>query len=373
MKKLRQGIGGRVGSFLRDWSLPRQLAGQDPLREAAQSTMSEALRPRLEEADTVGTSICPFCAVGCGQLVYAKNGKPDPHRGRPAQPGEPGHAVPQGRLHAGRAALAAAASTRCCTAPPAPRSGTRSRSTGRWSAWRTSPSRTRDETFVERCRTASGEPHAGRGLARRRHAGQRGKLPHQEAARRRARHRQHREPSQNLTLLLGAQFGHLLRTRRRHHVPVGPARTRTASSSWAPTWRRTTRSRSASWWKRKRRGATIIHVDPRFTRTSALADVHAPIRSGSDIAFLGGLIHHILESDLWFREFALAYTNIAHIIEDGYQDPEDAGRAVLRLRRREQVVQGGQLAVQGQDVVPVLHRRAPRADAGAGRAEPRRA
>ncbi len=74
MKKLRQGIGGRVGSFLRDWSLPRQLAGQDPLREAAQSTMSRTLRPRLEEADTVGTSICPFCAVGCGQLVYAKNG-----------------------------------------------------------------------------------------------------------------------------------------------------------------------------------------------------------------------------------------------------------------------------------------------------------
>ena len=72
----------------------------------------------------------------------------------------------------------------------------------------------------------------------------------------------------------------------------------------------------------KRRGAEIIHVDPRFTRTSALADVHAPIRSGSDIAFLGGIIHHILENDLWFRDFALAYTNIAHIIEDAYSDPE---------------------------------------------------
>ncbi len=72
----------------------------------------------------------------------------------------------------------------------------------------------------------------------------------------------------------------------------------------------------------KRKGATVIHVDPRFTRTSALADVHAPIRSGTDIAFLGGIIHHILEHDLWFKEFALAYTNIAHIIEDGYEDPE---------------------------------------------------
>lgn len=72
----------------------------------------------------------------------------------------------------------------------------------------------------------------------------------------------------------------------------------------------------------KARGATIIHVDPRFTRTSAMADVYAPIRSGSDIAFLGGIIHHILENDLWFRDFVMAYTNIATIIEDGYGDPE---------------------------------------------------
>ncbi|GJE41536.1 Formate dehydrogenase-O major subunit [Methylobacterium soli] len=72
----------------------------------------------------------------------------------------------------------------------------------------------------------------------------------------------------------------------------------------------------------QRRGATIIHVDPRFTRTSALADIYAPIRSGSDIAFLGGMIRHILENDLWFRDFALEYTNLAHIIEDGYADPE---------------------------------------------------
>ncbi len=75
----------------------------------------------------------------------------------------------------------------------------------------------------------------------------------------------------------------------------------------------------------KTRGATVIHVDPRFTRTSALADIHAPIRSGSDIAFLGGIIRHLLEGDLWFHEFALRYTNIAHIIEDGYRGPEEEG------------------------------------------------
>ncbi len=73
----------------------------------------------------------------------------------------------------------------------------------------------------------------------------------------------------------------------------------------------------------KSKGATVIHVDPRFTRTSALADIHAPIRSGSDIAFLGGIIRYILSNDLWFRDFAMAYTNIATIVGEAYGDAED--------------------------------------------------
>ena len=75
----------------------------------------------------------------------------------------------------------------------------------------------------------------------------------------------------------------------------------------------------------QRRGATVIHSDPRFTRTSALADIHAPIRSGTDIAFLGGLIRYVLEHDLWFRDYALNYTNLATIIEDGFQDVDELG------------------------------------------------
>jgi len=74
---------------------------------------------------------------------------------------------------------------------------------------------------------------------------------------------------------------------------------------------------------KERNGATIIHIDPRFTRTSALSDIYAPVRAGSDIAFLGGLINYILEHDLWFREYALAYTNIATVIEERYEGAED--------------------------------------------------
>ncbi len=73
----------------------------------------------------------------------------------------------------------------------------------------------------------------------------------------------------------------------------------------------------------KARGATIIHVDPRFTRTSALADLHVPIRAGSDIAFLGGLIHHVLENEAYFREYVVAYTNAATILSEDYVDAED--------------------------------------------------
>lgn len=73
----------------------------------------------------------------------------------------------------------------------------------------------------------------------------------------------------------------------------------------------------------KRRGATIIHVDPRFTRTSAVADIHVPIRAGSDIVFLGGIIRYILENERYFREYMLHYTNAAAIIEDAFRDTEE--------------------------------------------------
>src|SRR6185295_8831364 len=73
----------------------------------------------------------------------------------------------------------------------------------------------------------------------------------------------------------------------------------------------------------KNRGATIIHVDPRFTRTSAVADLHVPIRAGSDIAFLGGIIRYILENGREFRDYVLHYSNAAAIIADEFRDTED--------------------------------------------------
>jgi formate dehydrogenase major subunit len=73
----------------------------------------------------------------------------------------------------------------------------------------------------------------------------------------------------------------------------------------------------------KARGAKVIHVDPRFTRTSAMADLHVPLRSGTDIAFLGGVIRHILENDRDFRDYVRHYTNARAIIGEDFADTED--------------------------------------------------
>ena len=75
--------------------------------------------------------------------------------------------------------------------------------------------------------------------------------------------------------------------------------------------------------KAKERGATIIHVDPRFTRTSAMADIYAPIRSGTDIAFLGGIINYVLSNDLYFKEYVAAYTNASNVVGEAFKDTED--------------------------------------------------
>jgi len=73
----------------------------------------------------------------------------------------------------------------------------------------------------------------------------------------------------------------------------------------------------------REQGADVIHVDPRFSRTSAMATNFVRIRAGTDIAFLGGIIHHILERGRDFREYVLNYTNAPIIIDEGYQDTED--------------------------------------------------
>ncbi len=101
----------------------------------------------------------------------------------------------------------------------------------------------------------------------------------------------------------------------------------------------------------KERGAKIVHVDPRYTRTSALADLYIPIRSGTDIAFTGGLINYVLSNDAWFEEYVLAYTSAQFLVHPDFRDTEDLDGHVQRLRPGHAHVRRESVAVRDRRVV----------------------
>ena len=107
----------------------------------------------------------------------------------------------------------------------------------------------------------------------------------------------------------------------------------------------------------RERGATVIHVDPRFTRTSAMADMWVPLRAGSDTVFLGAMVNYVLTHGLEFRDYVVAYTNAATIIDASYVGPEELevavldrsdGRRAFRRQVRSVVLHGPQRDVDPQ-------------------------
>src|SRR5690349_8827826 len=72
----------------------------------------------------------------------------------------------------------------------------------------------------------------------------------------------------------------------------------------------------------RERGANIIHVDPRFTRTSAMSDIWVPLRAGTDILFLGAIINYVLQNNRYFHDYVVHYTNAPTIIREEFKDTE---------------------------------------------------
>ena len=118
-----------VRTWIEGWPVYRQLTGTDPLGRgaAAKSPRSEALSPRIEDADTMARSVCPYCAVGCGQRVYAKDGKVIQIEGDPDSPVSRGRLCPKGSASS-QLTMGAPGSTRCGT-------GGRSVPTGKIWTW----------------------------------------------------------------------------------------------------------------------------------------------------------------------------------------------------------------------------------------------
>jgi formate dehydrogenase major subunit len=109
----------------------------------------------------------------------------------------------------------------------------------------------------------------------------------------------------------------------------------------------------------KKRGAKVIHVDPRFTRTSALADLHVPIRAGADIAFVGGLINYVLTTGKFFREYVINYTNAATILTEDFADTEDLDGVFSGLDREYRLYDMETWRYQGEEVRPAVGERSP--------------
>jgi formate dehydrogenase major subunit len=104
----------------------------------------------------------------------------------------------------------------------------------------------------------------------------------------------------------------------------------------------------------KARGARVIHIDPRFTRTSAVADTYVSLRAGSDIAFLGGIINYILSTEKDFREYVTAYTNAATIIDERYVDTEELDGLFSGYDQEKAAYSGGATLEDTGDTDPTL-------------------
>ena len=93
-------------------------------------------------------------------------------------------------------------------------------------------------------------------------------------------------------------------------IGANPAENHPASMKWVTV-------------AQEQRGAKIIVVDPRFTRTASRADVYAPLRAGTDIAFLGGIINYVLENELYHKDYVQYYTNASFVVAQDFQGPGD--------------------------------------------------
>ncbi|HEV3034462.1 MAG TPA: formate dehydrogenase [Solirubrobacteraceae bacterium] len=304
---------------LSQWPLVRQLRGDDRLGRgtAVKSQKTADRRPRTADADAVVKSVCPYCAVGCAQNVYVKDGKVIQIEGDPDAPHSRGRLCPKGsaslQLTTGpsreqhvlyrrpygteweRLALDTAMGMIADKVVETRREG--------WE-WERNGSRTRrcmsiaslggatldneENYLIKKLLTALGVIQV---------------------------ENQARVCHSSTVVGLGTSFG-------RGAASTLPADLQNSDLIVLEGSNMAEAHPVAFQWvmEAKARGATVVHVDPRFSRTSALADIFVPLRTGTDIAFLGGIINHVLTTESDFREYVLAYTNAPTIVSEEFED-----------------------------------------------------
>ena len=311
-----------VRQWITEWPVYRQLTGTDPLGRASsvQSRHSAQLQPRTATADRVVTSVCPYCGVGCSQKVFVKDEKVVQIEGNPDSPVSRGRLCPKG---AASLQLTTGESRRhqVLYRPPGaadwqPISLAKAMDMVADRVIATRGDNWQEE--VDGSRTARTMGIASLGGAT---------LDNEEnylikklftALGVVQIENQARVCHSSTVVGLGTSFGRGGATTFMQDLQHADciiiegsnfAECHPVGFQWVM--------------EAKARGAVVIHVDPRFTRTSALADLHVPIRAGTDVAFLGGIINHVLAEDKVFHEFVVNYTNAATIVDDDFADTED--------------------------------------------------
>jgi formate dehydrogenase major subunit len=313
-----------VRKLIRDWPVYRQLTGSDPLGRgrSAMSSRTEQLRPRTDSADRVVKSVCPYCAVGCGQQVYVKDDRVVQIEGDPDSPVSRGRLCPKGSATL-QLTTGSARRHQVLYRPPHGKD---------WQPLdlETAMDMVADRVVETRRRTWEWE-HEGLRTARTLGIASLGGAT-----------LDNEENYLIKKLLTGLGVVQVENQARVCHSSTVSALGTSFGRGGATTFMQDLQHADCiiiqgsnyaeahpvgfQWvMEAKARGAHVIHVDPRFTRTSAVADLHVPIRAGSDIAFLGAIINHVLTEKKDFREYVLAYTNAATIISEDFRDTEDLG------------------------------------------------
>ncbi|MDA0566281.1 molybdopterin-dependent oxidoreductase [Streptomonospora sp. S1-112] len=311
-----------VRRLIQSWPVYRQFTGGDPSGRggAAKSAASARLAPRTSRADRVVKSVCPYCAVGCGQNVYVRDDKVIQIEGDPDSPISRGRLCPKGSASLQLTTGSSRRHTVLYRRPHAPDF----EEIDLWTAMDMVADRviaTRREGWqdhLDGLRVARTMGIASLGGAT---------LDNEEnylikklftALGVVQVENQARVCHSSTVAGLGTSFGRGGATTFMQDLQNSDCIV-IEGSNYAEA-----HPVGFQWvMEAKARGAVVIHVDPRFSRTSALADLHVPIRAGTDIAFLGGLINRVLTDDAYFRDYLLAYTNAATIVTDDFQDTED--------------------------------------------------
>jgi formate dehydrogenase major subunit len=307
-----------------EWPVLRQLRGPDRMGRgaAASSRQTRELRPRTAEADRVVGSVCPYCAVGCAQKVYVKDGRAIQIEGDPDAPHSRGRLCPKG-----------SATLQLTTGPSRERHVLYRRPYA--SDWEPLDLETAMDMIADKFLAARREGFEWE------HDG----LPTRRCMSIAALGGATLDNEENYLikkLLTAAGIVQIENQARVCHsstvVGLGTSFGRGASSTLPGDLQNSdlivlqgsnmaeAHPVAFQWvMEAKARGATLVHIDPHYSRTSALVDKFVPLRTGTDIAFLGGVINHVLSTESDFREYVLAYTNAPTIVDERFEDAGAAG------------------------------------------------